>query len=478
MTSPADTGPTRSPLEETPGVSPPATPSQAADIGSVRVEDNKKQDGKKKKPNKRSAGAKKRGTGFEEYYCDPPMTAAEYSEERDVIYASHRPFVDRIEECIQRYRARRRLGPQRDTLFSRYLVLGGIDTTVRQFQGTRNITDDVLQDASKGDVREMTADDVIQRGGDGNRNPRFFNPNFPEHWEVDFTGVAAGFVSEHLRKMVGSNTADYLMGVDVVLNFLKYVDRHDVCPEYADDVRNAQKVCRRALEEVPVIWELLGLLPGHFNTALRTLHVKGDDEHSLDLDSYWGQTVPEPKYAKISTAATLSILLGAKNYPTDVEWSVTDKSEMTFEVLAISHPSDAVQAKYKAINRHLADYPDIEPCGTITVRPVIVRDGWDNSVTATIPHEVDAESQLIVEEGTLELMELGMKLTMGVCTLSVGLKFVRYVKEIRPSFYLFLPQELMFTYKEPVPNDRPAKSVHDFDGEDDMAGAPGGDDDD
>jgi hypothetical protein len=35
---------------------------------------------------------------------------------------------------------------------------------------------------------------VIQRGADGNRNPRYFNPNYPEHWDVDFTGVAAGFV--------------------------------------------------------------------------------------------------------------------------------------------------------------------------------------------------------------------------------------------------------------------------------------------
>jgi len=122
------------------------------------------------------------------------MTPAEYNEEQEILYPAHRPFVDRIEECIQRFRARRRLGVERDTLFSRYLVLGGIDATVRQFQGTRNIGDDILEDATKTAVREMTADDVIQRGGDGNRNTRFYNPNYPEHWDVDFTGVASGFV--------------------------------------------------------------------------------------------------------------------------------------------------------------------------------------------------------------------------------------------------------------------------------------------
>ena len=129
-----------------------------------------------------------------EYYCDPPMTPAEYDEEQGSIYPPHRPFVDRIEECIQRFRARRRIGPERDILFSRYLLLGGIDSTVRQFQGTRNIENDILEEASKGAVREMTADDVIQRGGDGNRSSRFYNPNYPRDWTVDFAGVAAGFL--------------------------------------------------------------------------------------------------------------------------------------------------------------------------------------------------------------------------------------------------------------------------------------------
>jgi hypothetical protein len=276
--------------------------------------------------------------------------------------------------------------------------------------------------------------------------------------------------------MVGSATGDYLMGVDVVLNFLKYVDRHDVCPEYADDVKNAQRVCLRALREVPCIWELRKLLPGHFNTALRILHVKGEDGNPLNFDSCCEDPLPDPKFAKISHAATLSVLMGADRYPTDTEWCVADSSDMTFEVLTINPPNDNVRAKYKAINQHLANYPDIEPCGTITVRPVIIRDGWDNSMTATIPPEADVESQFILEEGILELMRVGMKLTMTVCTLNVGLKFITCVKDVRPSFYVFLPQELMFNYKEPVLNDRPGRSIHNVAGDD--AGVPVDDGDD
>jgi hypothetical protein len=122
------------------------------------------------------------------------MTPAEHEEEANLIYAPHVPFVDRIQECIQRFRARRRMTSERTTLFSRYLMLGGIDTTVRQFGGAQALTDEVLEDANRAAVREMTANDVIQRGGDGSYNPRFYNPNDPMHWDVDFTGIAAGFL--------------------------------------------------------------------------------------------------------------------------------------------------------------------------------------------------------------------------------------------------------------------------------------------
>ncbi|KAK4251330.1 Argonaute complex, subunit Arb1 [Corynascus novoguineensis] len=440
---------------------------QSLAAGEVKVDADAPHAGKKKK-NKRSAKAKKKGTGFEEFYCDPPITPTEYKEERDLIYPRYRPFVDRIEECIQRYRARRRLSSERELLFSRYLLLGGIDASVRQFQSTRNIGDDILQDATKSSVREMIADDVIQRGGDGNRNPRFYNPNYSEHWDVDFTGVAAGFVSEHLPTLVGTQSAQYAMGVNVVLNFLKYVDLHDVCPEYADDVKSAQSICLRALEEVPATTKLLQLLPGHFNAALSVLHVKQEDGGSSDIDNYFGKALPDVKQAKASHAATLSILMGANWFPTAGEWFITETAELTFEVLAIDLPSDITCAKYKAINQHLTNYANIQPCGTITARPVVVPDGWDNNMTATMPPGADKESQFVLEEDILHLMVVGMKLTMEVCTLNIGLKFIKSVTQVRPSFYIFLPQELMFHYKEPLPNDRPAKSVHDCDDENDV----------
>lgn len=129
-----------------------------------------------------------------EFYCDPPMTPAQYQEEHEVVYPPHRPFVDRIQECIQRFRALRRMDSTQDNIFSAYLFLGGVDSRQRQFQGTRKLKSADLEGYTKAEVREITADDVIQRGGEGASDIRFYNPRAPEHWDIDFTAVASGFL--------------------------------------------------------------------------------------------------------------------------------------------------------------------------------------------------------------------------------------------------------------------------------------------
>lgn len=285
--------------------------------------------------------------------------------------------------------------------------------------------------------------------------------------------------SEHLPRVTGINTHEFFMGAEVVSNFLKYVDHHDVCPEYAEDLKNAQAVCLQALEEMPAIAELLMLVPGDFNTAMRALHCKDEAE---DLSGFANRNEPaafDTKQARIISAASLSILLGPDRFQADTDYAVTGVDEQTFEIREITLPDATARAKYKAVNQHLGDYLDVKPCGTITVFPVAIQDGWDNTMNATIPPEAAVESQFILEEDILQLLEVGMKLAVGVCTMKVGFKFIKYVKSIMPTFYVFLPQELMLNYKEPVPTDRPAPSIHDKDADGDvLAGIPFGDRDD
>lgn len=48
-----------------------------------------------------------------------------------------------------------------------------------------------MDEANTDEIRGMTTGDVIHRGG---QNPRYYDPSDPDNWEVDFAGVAAGFL--------------------------------------------------------------------------------------------------------------------------------------------------------------------------------------------------------------------------------------------------------------------------------------------
>ncbi|KAL0472161.1 Argonaute siRNA chaperone complex subunit Arb1 domain-containing protein [Neurospora intermedia] len=415
---------------------------------------------KKKKKSKKSKGQKKRPTGFEEYFCDPPITPAEYEEERKSIYPPSRPFVDRIEECIQRYRARRRFDSTKENLFSRYLFLGGIDTTTRQFQGTASLTSRDLDGLDKDDIRDIAANDYVERKP-GMHPSRYYNPNQPEHWDVDFTGVAAGFFSETLMRLTTPGAADYASGVDLVSNFLKYVDLHDVCPEYAEDIKNAQKVCQKAREEMPSLVQTLLLLPGNFSSAARLVTCEDDDEMA------WARELMDEKAARQNIGIVMSILMSSKcghengirfkelaGFPT-VAKTITQQA---YEVVSIVLPNDECYAKFKSINKHLGDANAIKPCGFIQVKPTVVRDGWENTMHNTV--EDVTTYNLVMEEEILALMKVGFKFKMDICLLNYGVGFIKNSVDGYPTFYEFLPQELMWGYKEPVVNPRPGPSIH------------------
>lgn len=78
-------------------------------------------------------------------------------------------------------------------LFSKYLSLGGIDTTQRQFTGTaKHVKDWKEEGYTADDIRELSANECLAY--DGNAKGKYYNPSFPEHWGVDFAGVVAGFL--------------------------------------------------------------------------------------------------------------------------------------------------------------------------------------------------------------------------------------------------------------------------------------------
>lgn len=85
------------------------------------------------------------------------------------------------------------MNPEQREIFTKYLLVGGIDALPRMFTGSgvRQHGKAVHGDATKDEIRSMSANDVIQKDP---LQSRFYNPHEPANWHVDFTGVAAGFM--------------------------------------------------------------------------------------------------------------------------------------------------------------------------------------------------------------------------------------------------------------------------------------------
>jgi Argonaute siRNA chaperone (ARC) complex subunit Arb1 len=204
----------------------------------------------------------------------------------------------------------------------------------------------------------------------------------------------------------------------------------------------------------------LKLLPGAFNSAARVLYCDKKENELGAFDNYIEdpnqQSLDKPT-ARAIFGVTFVMLVETQF----CEMFVTDTYEQTFEVTDIQFVDEKRRVMYKSVNDSRPGSPTIEPCGILSLRPTVVLDGWDNPMTDEISDGVPKEDRLYLEEGILRLLKAGMKLTLTVCTLNIGVSFIKHVKDISPTFYTFLPQELMLNYKEPVMNKRPASSVHD-----------------
>lgn len=276
----------------------------------------------------------------------------------------------------------------------------------------------------------------------------------------------------------------------MVLNFLKYVVSHDVCPEYADDLRRAQKVCVAALEEAQAIYDLMELLPGTFNLAGYMLL---DGTLEPDSGSEWGPASKPPfdkEAARTILLAHGSVLLDNANSDrlqkalNDPDARIVEGTGC-FEVVGITLPSKAAIAQLEiateCMNQHFKQDLSLEACGRLAVCPTFVQSGWQVTPTSGVPVMTTMDGEyttakvpefFFVEVEALETFKIGMKMQLSFITLEDGLvNFMARAENIYQSFYTFLPQELMIKYKEPKLNERPAKSIHDADD-----GGDGGDD--
>lgn len=357
-----------------------------------------------------------------------------------------------MQSCIQRFRSRRRLQHPREFWFNEYLFLGGVDTSEAAYNGC---DPKELKKLTPTQRQEATSTGVIYEGSEGGE--RFYNGDKTK-WTVDFMGVAAGFLSVRIIPLTGLQTKPMMEAIDMIENFLRYVLQHDVCPEYEGDVKEAIKLCATAKDEWPLLNSLQTSLPGLFNLAATELFSKVE----LDTWAFHLFQVPEGYDAKSIFFSALMMFEDEKvvDYLTGDSVKVLRQYECTLEVTKISLPTDETVDRFK----RLAISPSeghkkikLLPIGKLTLKPATIEDGW---VYPDVPHPLEGqEIDLYFEQDILLNLKPGMKMTMEIVEVGADVRFVRRISKIVPSFYTFLPQELMRYFKPPRENDRPAPSV-------------------
>ncbi|KAI8964447.1 Argonaute siRNA chaperone complex subunit Arb1-domain-containing protein [Daldinia sp. FL1419] len=425
-------------------------PSDAID-GGVQIGIEPVEKKKKKKSKKKGASARKNVTGFEEFYADAPMTPAEAAKEKKEIYSALRPFPERIEECIQRYRASRRMGSERTMLFNKYLWLGGIDSSPRQFTGFAE-DHEALAEADAEGIRQMTAIDFV--GGSG---IRFYDPLGSEDWFVDFEGIVKSFLSRVVPTIYMYDEAANIQAAGLIKNFLNYVLMHDVCPEYTFDIMAARRICDAAPIELRMMHELVRSLPGTFNTTA----------HSLFCDRQIEKHDMPENYDKLFAfrVTVLSSALDQKikkrlidSDPTTIR--VVNTKEETYEVVDKIMPRQRDIMMVETQLKEAGHSGKGKPAGILIVKPSIIEFGFNNLPRLDQVDLSSAEPEdYLLEDDLLDKFDKGMKIKAIVCELNIGVRFIKAVKDLRVSFDLFLPQILMENWKTPAPNTRPPPSA-------------------
>ncbi|KAI0132992.1 Argonaute complex, subunit Arb1, partial [Xylariales sp. AK1849] len=415
---------------------------------------------KKKKKSKRVGKTRRAITGFEEFYADPPTTPDEFKEEKQ-IYAPEHPFIQRIEECIQRYRHVRRLDNHRTLLFDKYLIIGGIDSSQRQFQGMDPLE---AKSATGDEIRAMSARDVIQHGHAGSK---FYDPDEPEHWEVDFEGIVKGFLSRWVPENYPRNdsgfNADNEQAANLIYNFLNYVLLHDVCPEYKSQIMAAKAICEVAPAELRYARELSKELKESFNTAARFLFCDG----GVGQDPTFYSKKLNPFNQLVIFRITVMFTANDENLkklvaqPNPLEIKVVKTKVQTYEVVKVRRNNKNVQVLEDVLEKESLRVI-VNPSGTMILRPAIIDHAFGNRPR---PDQVGLSREpteaFFVDRNVLAKVQVGMKMELVVCELNIGIQFIKEVWDVRASFDTLLPQSLMLNWKIPVANERSAPSIHD-----------------
>ncbi|KIV93577.1 hypothetical protein PV10_04781 [Exophiala mesophila] len=466
---------------------------------------------KKKKRKKHKKPASKRGlgapTGFEDFFADPPLTPEQYAQNKE-LFNPVLPFFDRIMTAIERFQRTRKMTPERNEIFRKYLTYGGVNTGPTDFQKK--------QDTNGMDKSTMVQISINAALAEEKRNLN----SETSVWVVDFLGCMKGFLSRHGPDVVRhgfESRTDVELVTSTLERFMDYLLQHDVCVEYQADVLATRNFCREAVSELWDVAQAIRKLPGDFNTACSTLF--GGSHANDDGEAWWGPDEAAAKEAGyvgmkpdearqilhfgVSGAADEEVFahyLAAVNGSKSLE-VVSVTAHTGFEITRIEYPSAECKAIYTTHSTHF------RPVGRVFAKPWADPEAPPEDLTAAEREELEnrpidpdvsdnEQEYLFFVESILQgYLRIGTKIQATVHTLNCGIMFFDACLAIFPSFDVYLPNELMagwkaprplegaFDYESPVEVDPTAGDDHgrgdgDGDGEEDYVNVVAGADDD
>jgi len=216
------------------------------------------------------------------------------------------------------------------------------------------------------------------------------------------------------------------------------------------------------------------LMPGDFNLACTELFLK-DTTENFDTGFVNGMMPDEfdPEWIFKTTVALraddIDEELTAHTMKDISAVKVINTKTVALEVTKIIKPDRNLVKYYSGVkSRDGKRIGTTRPVGIVFFKHCFIEDGWDSPRPTVAELESCGHEAFFFEEHIVDLLGIGFKLRAIVATLNCKEKFITQVLEVLPSFYTFLPQQLMLNYKEPVDNDRAAPSVDNPDAEEDQ----------
>ncbi|KAF2459108.1 Argonaute siRNA chaperone complex subunit Arb1-domain-containing protein, partial [Lineolata rhizophorae] len=399
----------------------------------------------------KDTGMLKGSTGFEEFFAEAPLTPEQVKEESG-LYDEKKPITERLEIAIHRYKQKRKFWTFAGQVFNRFLKYGGVEAKERQFTGPM---DEVLtQNKDKGEVAQLLATHQL-------------DPELDEAdtWVVDFEGVAKGFFSSVYPVFTSSVTPRMTREATGILrNFYNYLMYHDVCPEYADSLVAARRICDLADRELPRVRRAGLRLPGAFNVSCSELHngywsgmFVGKDNSFIHGRSDWAEdeAVADRELDEEEGLEDGEETTGAPRVCQALgPIQARELTPMGLEVAHVEMPNERTLRFYEMARLNLrTDFKvgrAMQPVGKLHCRPwtppAFVK--YDLPVEEAAKQDLNSSDELLVflvETDVLRTCFVGMKLDAVVGRMVNGMPFLDQINNTYASFYTYLPNELLST---------------------------------